>query len=85
MSGKSNNSFMRQIAYTVPVTPSDSTDLPGGPPRSVLVAADGDLAVNYANGLSDTLFLSAGSFHPLSGVARIKATGTTATGIKAGY
>lgn len=85
MSGKTNSSFARQVAYTVPVTPNDSVDLPGGPPRTVLVAAAGDIAVDYANGLSDTVFLAAGLFHPLAGIARIKSTGTTATGIKAGY
>jgi hypothetical protein len=34
MSGKTNNSFTRQIAFTAPVTPSDSEDLPRGVTRA---------------------------------------------------
>jgi hypothetical protein len=84
MSGKSNGTFTRQIAFTKAVAPSDSADLPGGVTRGLLVGADGDVAVVYANGLEDTLFLAAGIVHPIQ-VVRIKSTGTTATDIKAGY
>lgn len=84
MSGKTNGTFARQIAYTEAVTPADGTDLPGGVTRAIMVGADGSLAVNYANGMSDTIYLIAGVVHPIQ-VARIKATGTDATGIKAGY
>lgn len=81
---KTNASYSRQIAYTEAVTPADGTDLPGGVTRALLVGADGDVAVTYANGMSDTLFLAAGIVHPIQ-VARVKSTGTTATSIKAGY
>jgi len=81
---KTNASYTRQVVYTQNVTPSDSVDLPGGVTRAVLVGAEGDVSVTYANGSQDTVFLAAGVFHPLS-VARVRATGTTATGIKAGY
>lgn len=84
MSGKSNGTFSRQVAYTEAVTPNDSADLPGGVTRALMVGADGDVAVTYANGVSDTLYLLAGVVHPIQ-VARIKSTGTTATSIKAGY
>jgi hypothetical protein len=84
MSGKSNGTFSRQVAYTEAVTPNDSTDLPGGVTRAIMVGADGDVVVNYANGTSDTLYLLAGVVHPIQ-VARIKSTGTTATSIKAAY
>lgn len=84
MSGKSNGTFSRQIAYTQAVTPSDSADLPGGVTRAIMVGVDGNLAVTYANGSSDIIFLLAGVVHPIQ-VARIKSTGTTATSIKAGY
>ena len=84
MSGKSNNSFSRQVAFTKAVTPSDSADLPGGVTRALMVGVDGDVAVVYANGLEDTIFLLAGVVHPIQ-VARVKSTSTTATGIKAGY
>lgn len=81
---KTNASYSRQIAYTEAVTPADGTDLPGGPTRALLVGGDGDVAVVYANGMSDTIYLLAGVVHPIS-VARVKSTGTTATNIKAGY
>lgn len=85
MSGKTNSSYTRQVAMTVAVTPDDGTDLARGVTRAVYVGGEGNLAVVYAGGAEDVLTgLAAGIFHPLS-VARIKATGTTATGIKAGY
>lgn len=84
MAGKTNASYSRQIAYTEAVTPNDSTDLSGGVTRALMVGADGNVAVTYANGVSDTLFLLAGVVHPIQ-VARVKSTGTTATDIKAGY
>lgn len=84
MSGKTNNSFSRQISYTQSVTPNDSTDLPGGTTRAIMVGTDGDLAVNYPNGSSDTIYLLAGVVHPIQ-VARVKSTNTTATDIKAAY
>lgn len=84
MSGKTNNSFTRQIASTVPVTPNDSEDLPRGVTRALLVAGDGNVAVTYANGHTDTIYLVAGVFHPVQ-VARVGSTDTTATSIKAGY
>lgn len=84
MSGKTNSSFVRQIAYTRAVTPADGTDLPGGLTRALMVGADGDVAVVYADGTEDTLYLIAGVVHPIQ-VARVKSTSTTATSIKAGY
>ena len=82
--GKSNASYSRQIAFTEAVTPADGTDLPSGPTRALMVGADGYVAVVYANGMEDTIYLLAGVVHPIS-VARVKSTGTTATSIKAGY
>jgi hypothetical protein len=81
---KSNGSYQRQIGYTVAVTPNNDTDLPGGLTRALMVGTDGNVAVTYANGKTDTLFLLAGIVHPIS-VARVRASGTIATGIKAGY
>lgn len=84
MAGKTNGSFSRQITFTVAVTPSDSTDLPLGATRAILLGVDGNIAVDYPNGTSDTIYLIAGVVHPIQ-VLRVKSTGTTATGIKAGY
>ena len=84
MSGKTNGTFTRQVAFTQAVTPSDSEDLPGGVTRALMVGEDGDVSVIYANGLEDTIYLLSGVVHPIQ-VARIKSTGTTATNIKAAY
>jgi hypothetical protein len=81
---KSNGSFVRQVAFTLPVSPDNDTDLPGGLTRALMVSEDGDVAVIYENGKEDTLFLLAGTVHPIQ-VRRVKTTGTDATGIKACY
>jgi hypothetical protein len=81
---KTNGSYARQVAFTATVTPSDSEDLPRGPTRALLVGGEGEVAVIYQSGVEDTIFLAAGTFHPIS-IARVKATGTNATDIKAGY
>jgi hypothetical protein len=82
MSGKSNASFGRQIAFTVPVIPSDN-DLALGACRALMVGTDGTVPVTYADGKIDTLTLFAGTVYPIS-VLRIRAGGT-ATLIKACY
>jgi hypothetical protein len=82
MSGKSNSSYMRQVAFTVAVTPSND-DLALGPCRAIMVSADGTVDVTYANGMTDTLTLVTGTVYPIS-VLKIR-SGGTATGIKACY
>ena len=85
MSGKSNGSVTRQVVLTTAVTPDDDTDLPRGETRAVYVGTEGDLAVVYRNGAEDVLpNMAPGMLHQFQ-VVRIKATGTTATGIRAGY
>jgi len=68
------------------VTPNDSVDLPNRP-RCICFATVGDLVVTDEDG-NDTTFpsgsLAAGTWHALRPV-RIKATGTTATDIIAGW
>lgn len=81
----SNGTFTRQITHTRPVTPDDNNDLPHGPPRAILVGGEGVVSFTYLNGVEDEVVLAAGMLHPISAVRRVKATGTTATGIKAGY
>jgi hypothetical protein len=81
---KTNGSWTRQIAYTLSVTPNNAADLVNGATRALLVGTDGNVAVTYAGGVQDTIFLVAGVVHPIS-VVRIRATGTTATLIKACY
>jgi len=75
----------RQVGYSVTVAPgSFDAALANGVTRAILVDVDGALAVQYANGLTDTITLVAGIWHPMY-VTRINTTGTTATGIHAGY
>ena len=81
---KSGSSLIRQIAYTVPVDPSNSVDLPNGVTRGVVVNGAGFVSFTYPNGLTDTLYLNAGVLYPYT-VKRIMVDGTSATGIKAGY
>lgn len=66
------------------VTPSDSTDLTRQS-RAIKVEVSGNVAVVWADGSEQTIKgLAAGIWHPCA-VKRVKATGTTATGIEAGY
>jgi hypothetical protein len=72
------------ILYSETVTASDSADLSPAPCRAILVDVAGDVKVSYASGKSDTLTLAAGIWHPMQ-VSRVWSTGTTATGLHAGW
>lgn len=61
------------------VTPNDGTDLPNAS-RAILVGGGGTIAVVMAGGMSVTFTAQDGSVLPIC-ASRIKATGTTATGI----
>jgi len=63
------------------VTPNDSTDLTNVT-RAINVAAAGNVAIDTEAGDSVTLYVAAGIAFPVN-ARRIKATGTTATGIVA--
>lgn len=76
------NTSIYGVEYSVPITTSDSTVIPVT--RAVLLDVAGNLKVTYSTGQSDTLTLAAGMWHPMQ-VNVIWATGTTATGIHAGY
>ena len=71
------------IRHSLAVTPHDSNNL-ATPCRAVLVGAAGNIKVTYENGTVDTFYLEAGMWHAMY-VLRIWSTGTTATGIHAGY
>lgn len=68
------------ITTVVPVTPSDSTDLPNGYCRGFHVNGAGNVKFTDLNGNSNTLTVVAGIPLPYAAI-RIWATGTTATGI----
>ena len=66
------------------VTPNDSTDLPNGVCRGLYIGVAGNLSFIDASGnVIAAQPVQAGIF-PV-GVQRVKASGTTATGILAGY
>lgn len=72
------------ILYSQTITADDSADLTPAPCRAILVNVAGAVKVSYPGGISDTLTLAAGIWHPMQ-VSRIWSTGTTATGIHAGW
>ena len=75
----------RQIAFSVTVVPASfNAALANGVTRAIMVDVGGALTVQYTNGLTDTLTLAPGIWHPMY-VTRINTSGTTATGIHAGY
>lgn len=79
-----NISDVTGIARSYDVTPSDSVDLPNGVCAALSVAAAGDVKITYASGVTSTTYLQAGIWHPMD-VTRVWSTGTTATGVEAGY
>lgn len=76
-----NSDFIKK---SYPVTLSDSADLPQGVTSAVAAQAAGNIKVTYANGVIDTVPIVAGIWEPMN-VKRIWSTGTTATGVSAGY
>lgn len=70
------------IRGSVAITPNDSTTITVT--RAILVDVAGTVKVTYVDGLADTVTLIAGVWHAMQ-VKVIWSTGTTATGIHAGY
>lgn len=69
-----------------PVTPNDSTDLPGGTTRAFIFTGAGNVKFTTAAGTTVTLPISANWFGvQYIRASRVWATGTTATGIFACY
>lgn len=67
------------------VTPSDTVDLAQGATVGIYVGGSGDVVCITSGGTTITFTaLSSGMIHPIA-ATRIKATGTTATGILAVY
>jgi hypothetical protein len=78
------NNDQKQPAHDiVPVTPNDSTDLPDGLCRGLLIASGGTLKIHVADGTARTLTVPAGIIPVYA--KRVWATGTSATGIAAIY
>ena len=66
------------------VTPDDNADLPYMT-RAIMVTASGDVSVTYKDGSSHTLPGLLAGVQYTGQFRRIRATGTTATGIKGQY
>lgn len=67
------------------ITPSDTVDLAQGSTVGLYVGGSGDVVVITDGGTTVTFTsLSSGMIHPIS-AKRVKATGTTATGLLAVY
>lgn len=66
------------------VDPDDSIDLPQGVTEALIVASAGNVKVTYQTGVTDTVYLAAGIWHPMN-VKRVWLSDTDATGIEAGY
>lgn len=67
------------------ITPSDSTDLPGGACRAIWVGGDGNISIVTPGGATVVYSgAKAGSVLPAR-AKRVKATGTTATSLVAMY
>lgn len=86
MNASQNNtpSLESPLANMASVTPADGTDLAHFT-RGLYVGATGDVKVTTLNGEAVTMVaLLAGVWHPVR-VKRVWSTGTTATGILAGW
>lgn len=69
------------------VTPNDTTDLPNGPCRGMLFTAAGNITFDTAAGTTVTIPVNSSWFGAVIYIRakRIRATGTTSTGIFACY
>jgi hypothetical protein len=66
------------------VSPDDLIDLPQGVCRSLFVGTAGTVVIDDRNGNTVELISAGSQYHPVF-VRRVRATGTTATGIIALY
>jgi len=67
-----------------PVVPDDAADLPGGVCRSLFVGEAGVVVVDDPRGATVAIQSAGSQYHPVR-VRRVRATGTTATGVIAIY
>jgi len=69
------------------VTPSDSSDLPNGVCRGMIFTTAGNVSFDTANGTTITMPVNSNWFGAVQFIRakRIRATGTTSTGILACY
>ena len=81
-----NNAKPQDCDYdAIPVTPNDGVDLPNGPSYGLYCTVGGNVSVNIDGAATRTASLVVPAGLTLVPCARIKATGTTATGIYAVY
>ena len=70
----------------IPISPSDSDDLPEGKTKGIYIGTSGSISVIMASGNARVLpaTLVSGVIHPIS-VLRVLETGTSASGLMAVY
>lgn len=86
MSNRTPNLSAGMFSDMVPVTPNDSTDnmaAAGDYCIGFYVTIGGTVSLINVNGVTRSITVADGSYHPFVGIKRIRATGTTATGISA--
>jgi hypothetical protein len=66
------------------VVPDDAADLPGGVCRSLFVGEAGVVVVDDPQGATVAILSGASQYHPIR-VRRVRAAGTTASGVIAIY
>jgi hypothetical protein len=79
---RSSVEYLSGIVSTAVITPHATNTFDAT--RGVLVGVGGDLAVRFAGDSSDRTITLAAGIHPISIIA-VRITGTTATGLLAGY
>ena len=77
------------VAHAHAVTPADGTDLTGvaehGPAQFLYVGGAGNVSVLTGGETLAFTALAGGVWHSLPPFSRVRSTGTTATGLVAGY
>lgn len=79
---------MRTYNKLAAITPSDTVNLPLGPPKAIYVGGAGVVALVFIKGDGEevvNLTAIAGAFLPIENVKRINSTNTTATALLACY
>lgn len=78
-----------KIGYAEAVTPSDTVTIPGvaahGMPNMLYVGGVGDVTIEVHGTNVTFTAMAAGEWHDLPPFARVRATGTTATNLVAGW
>jgi hypothetical protein len=78
-------SYINKYYNAFVVTPDNANDLPNGPLTALRVGVAGNVAVDIVNGATNVVIPCSPNQDTFMPIKRIRATGTTATGIVAFY